>query len=212
MEKVLKTPVNIDKTKLDKLSLKLKQKYSRKKSDVDNSKNFQKTKAQLIWGYIGNGFAVIFVVSCIIICVSSFINIFNKSPNMIFGYSALQISSGSMTADSIEIDGKTYSSGFAIGDNIVIHPVDAHTLHIGDKIAFYAYPENYLKYHSLKKEEITLSDDPTKYDVSFGQFWGFHKQEITEASTSGLCFTTSQMLIWMKMVNIGLKHKGLPTP
>jgi hypothetical protein len=201
MEKTKVAPMQ-NQVNLDKLSQKLTGKFGRKKSEPSASLTKTKTKAQKIWSYVGSGMAVVFIVTCIIICVSSFCNIFNKSPNMIFGYSALQISSGSMTADSIEIGGKTYDSGFAIGDNIVIHPVDTHTLRIGDKIAFYAYPENYLKYHSLRKEEIQLSDQPVKYKVSFGQFWGFHTKDVTEASTSG------SMLVFHHITNAYMDENG----
>ena len=202
MKKATISPIQQENIELEKLSVKLKDKYSRKKSDTGSNALQPKTKAQRILSRISSTLAVAFMVVCVVVCVSSFINIMNKSPNMIFGYSALQVSSGSMTADSIEIKGQTYSSGFAIGDNIVIHPVDTHTLNIGDKIAFYAYSENYLKYHSLHKTEIELPKTETKYQVSFGQFWGFHTHEITEASSSGA------MLVFHHITNAYLDENG----
>ena len=164
------------------ISKKLEGKYGRK-SNLDDSKVVKnKSRKQKILSIVLISFNVLICVFVLIMCISSFVNSINNSPRMMFGYSTMQISSGSMSAEEIEIKGRTYESGFEIGDKIVVHSVDTHSLNIGDKIVFYAYPDNYIKYHSVNKEELDLPVNKTRYQTSFRQFWGFNTNEIYDAS------------------------------
>ena len=188
--------------RLDVVSKKLTSKYGRKTS-VDETKYLnQKTKAQQAWEIVTWVIVGIILAFCVMVCLGTFVNAIKKAPKSMFGFSTLQVVSGSMTADSIEIKGQTYPSGFNIGDKLVIRMVDTKSLRIGDKIAFFAYPENYVKYHSLNKQEITLPDTPTRYKTTFGQFWGFHTSEIYEASGRGA------MLVFHHITNIYEDQNG----
>lgn len=181
----IETSEDIEK-EIENVSRKLKRKYSRR-SYLNEEKMLKHN------GPVAKTFSIIFTVITVlitlfsvIVCLSTLINSSNKNPNSLFGRSALQVSSGSMTAPSITIDGKEYESGFNIGDKITVCPVDPHTLKPGDKIAFYAYQKNYLQYHSLTKHEIYVSPDlQPKAKLQFCHYFGFHTPEIVQAGKDG---------------------------
>ena len=188
------------KNKLDKdltsVSKKLEKKYGRK-SRLDETKFLDKSSTVTkVLKALSSILIAIVALLCFVFCMGSFMSLIDKTPRLLFGYSTLQVISGSMAADSIQIKDQTYESGFQIGDKIAVRLVDTKTLKVGDKIAFYAYPENYIKYHSLNKKEIDSPNVETKYNYSFSQFWGFHTKEIRDASSH------NAMLVFHHITNI----------
>lgn len=163
---------------------KLAKKYSRQRSNV--SEGFLDAEKNPVIKTLSILLTIITILVTslsVILCTGTIVGSVNKTPAMFFGYSMMQVVTGSMTAESITIDGVQYDSGFNIGDKIVIHSVDTKTLKVGDKIAFYAYSKNYVQYHSVSKQEIQVpADTQTKYKTTFGQFFGFHTSAIVDAA------------------------------
>ena len=95
----------------------------------------------------------------------------NTPPSM-FGYSNLQVVSGSMV-----------KSGFNIGDNVLVRATNTDTLKDGDIIAFYDYYPSYKNFDITGCKRImpdTISDKT--YEVSFKQAFGFYSDEIKTAA------------------------------
>lgn len=175
---------------IERVSKKLKEKYSRKSAINEKQMLRKASPVAKCFSVIFTIITIIITVFSFIVCISTFLNSSNKTPNCLLGRSALQVSSGSMTSEKIVIDGEEFSSGFNIGDKIAVCPVDPKTLKKGDKIAFYAWPENYLKYHSVSKHEITnQQNNPTKNKIELHHILGFHSKEITEAGRNGAMLT-----------------------
>ena len=95
---------------------------------------------------------------------------FQKVNPSFAGYSQFKISSKSMVA-----------SGFYVGDNIMVRSVDETTLSVGDKIAFYVYPQSYNKF-KMKNCEVVKEESELVYDVSFKEFFGVQNTEIKNAA------------------------------
>ncbi|MBQ7453353.1 MAG: hypothetical protein IJS68_03755 [Clostridia bacterium] len=163
---------------------KLAKKYARKRSEVNEDwLDKENTPAFKVISVIVTIITLLITTICVVLCIGTIASSIHKTPAMFFGYSMMKVATGSMTAETITIDGTQYPSGFAIGENIVIHSVDTKTLKVGDKIAFYAYSKNYVQYHNVAKEEIQVSPNTqTKYKTSIGQFLGFHSQKIVDAA------------------------------
>ena len=105
----------------------------------------------------------------------------NKSVPSFAGYSFMKVATGSMTNESITINGVEYSSGHKVGDEIVIRRVNTDTLNVGDKIAFYVYMDSFNEYYENKPKYIQEQNE-TEYKISFGSFWGFQSKELRTAS------------------------------
>lgn len=203
--------IKIQKT-IDKTYNKLNHKYSR-----NSDKNAGKTPLQKGFAIGLSIFTALLVFICAVVCLSTLINTKNQTPNNILGRSALKVASGSMTANSITIDGVEYPSGFKIGDNISVYPVNPRTLKKGDKIAFYVYPANYLLYHNVSKEEITDTippDTEPQLQLELCHLFGFHTPEITEAAKNGGMLTFHHITNVYEDENhkIWFKTKGSANP
>ena len=165
-------------------SKKLSRKYGRRRSEVNEDfLDAENSPIVKILSLLLTLVTIVITGVSVILCMGTIVSSINHTPAMFFGYSMMQVATGSMTANSITIDGVEYESGFQIGDKIVIRAVDTKTLKIGDKIAFYAYSQNYVQYHNVSKEEISVpADTQTSYKTTFGQFFGFHTSQITNAA------------------------------
>ena len=162
---------------LDKTAKKLQTKFTKKRK-INEDLLRPKTPAQKAGMIVLDVFCVIIVMFSLMICFSA---INSKTQNIcptFAGYSNLRISSGSMVA-----------SGFKVGDKISVRSVDPATLHVGDKIAFYVYPEDYRSFDINTCERI---DDSTlaknKYTMPMGTILGFQSAEIAKAAKSGSKF------------------------
>ncbi len=95
----------------------------------------------------------------------------NTPPSM-FGYSNLQVISGSMV-----------KSGFNIGDNVLVRATNTDTLKDGDIIAFYDYYPSYKDFSISGCKRIMPDTISNKtYEVSFKQAFGFYSNEIKTAA------------------------------
>lgn len=175
---------------IQKNNKKLLKKYNRKLKTNETLLNNERSVPSRIFSVFLSVITITVMIFTIIFCVGTIYSAYNKTAPTFFGYSTMKVASGSMSASSIIIDGVEYESGFDIGETIVVRSVDTKTLKVGDKIAFYAYPKNYNKYHQVGKEEITVSPDTkTKYKLSARQFFGFQTKELTEAALENAMLT-----------------------
>jgi len=204
---------NVSKS-IQKTAKKLSKKYS-KVRNVDENVLKQKSVGYKILSY----FLSVLCAVCVVVCLTfSFSVIFNKANNLCptyMGFSTMVVSSGSMSENTINIDGTDYSSGFLIGDKIVIRSVDTKTLKVGDKIAFYVYEKNYKEYHNLSKTEITTNQQTkTKYSVGFLKFFGIHNNHIIEAgkNNSKLVFHHITNIYEDENKKLWFKTKGSANP
>lgn len=162
---------------------KLSNRFSRKKKVEEGWLKSGQTVGEKVFSIGLSIITVVIMFFAVIFSIGTIYSAYNKTAPTFFGYSTMRVASGSMSAETITINGMEYESGFEIGDTVVIRGVDKTTLKPGDKIAFYVYSQNYIQYHQIGKEEITVSPDTkTKYKMTFGQFFGFQTKELTEAA------------------------------
>lgn len=90
------------------------------------------------------------------------------------GYTNLVISSKSMVA-----------SGYDVGDVVVVHSVDAKTLNVNDKIAFYVYAPSYVRFKPSEAENVSSVVSKTKFTLRFEQLFGFPNDEVKNAVSAG---------------------------
>lgn len=161
------------KKKLEKTAKRLKKNYETKRQI--NEKRLVRSKSPWVKALtiVFDVFSAIMVV-CSGMIVFSNINCRLQRVNPSFaGYSQFKISSPSMVA-----------SGFNVGDNIVVRSVDATSLNVGDKIAFYVYSDSYKQFNINTCKSVTKTNN-TKYDVSFSKFFGVQSKEIESAAKAG---------------------------
>ena len=115
----------------------------------------------------------ILVVFSGLFCFNILNNRAQKTPATVFGYSAMRIVSGSMLP------------GFKIGDAIMVHSVNPHTLSVGDKIAFYVYNRDVSTYSSCVLTPVGDDGRQASYTYSFKQFLGIQSHEVQEAAVNG---------------------------
>ena len=145
-----------------------------------NEQYLQKTKRpwQKVLSIAFNVFCVLILFVMGVFCVNLFNAKAQNTPVSLFGYSALKVASGSMTA-----------SGFEVGDAVMVHAVDTNTLSAGDIIAFYAY--NSVMYDITPVE--TSSQKP-QYKYSFNLFLGIQTPQIKNAALSGTKLVFHQII------------------
>lgn len=112
------------------------------------------------------------------------------TPASFFGYSAMRVVSGSMMP--------TYK----IGDAIMVHSVDTHTLKVGDSIAFYVNGESARQYSSKVLKSVSNDNVETQYTTNFMQMFGIQSSEIRTAALTGCT------LVFHKIVAIEEDENG----
>jgi len=174
-----------EKKDLQRVEEKLLSKYGKKPKSAELI-FAKRTKIKKVTTIISTVFIIVLSMFCVMLTTSNiFCTMYDSCPT-IAGYSSMTVMTGSMNSKYIYIDGVAYESNLKIGDNIVVRGVDAETIKIGDKIAFYVYDKNYKQFNFVKKERIyPPSTTQTKYKTSFLQFFGFQSKEICEASSNG---------------------------
>ena len=142
-----------------------------------------------VFSILFNIFSMVVVGMCVLLCFS---NINSRLQNVcptFFGYSNLVVQTGSMV-----------DSGLNIGDNVIVHSVDAHSLHpakkdgsfLGDIIAFYEDYDGTFDINVCEKvrEKDTLNeyqkyyydyDTPVKFVTPIGTAFGFQSETIITA-------------------------------
>ena len=169
--------------KIKSTAASLKNKYTKKRKI--NEAKLMKNKSvfsRILFGFV-NFLLTFLIVFSLLICLTTFISRIKKTVPTFAGFSFMQVVTGSMSADSITIDGTTYSAGHQIGDKIVLRSVDTATLNVGDKIAFYVYTPSLTEFHKAKPVLVDEINQ-TKYDTSFTEFLGFQSNSIQQASKS----------------------------
>lgn len=158
--------------KIKQTAKKLQKKYSTKRKVNEKILKVRPWWQKLLLG-IFDAFLVLLILFASCLSVSVVIAKTNKTVPSFAGLSALTIASGSMVA-----------AGFDIGDMIVTKSVDAHTLNVGDKIAFYVNSNDYNRFYTLKSK---LVEEPskTKTNLSFEGFFGVKPKPITDAAKAG---------------------------
>jgi len=159
----------------------LKNKYTKQRKINESKLMKDKSVFSRIMSSFANFLIVLMIVFSLIICLTTFLSRIKKTVPTFAGYSFMEIVSGSMSKDSITINGNTYSAGHQIGDKIVLRSVDTNTLNVGDKIAFYVYSPSLAEFHNTQSQVVD-EVNTTKYHTSFTQFWGFPPKSLQQAS------------------------------
>ena len=115
-------------------------------------------------------------------CFNVLNNRIQGTPASFFGYNALRIVSGSMQPE------------FKVGDAIMVHAVNTHTLKVGDKIAFYVYNSNPSEYSTKILKPINNDSAITQYESSFKQILGIQTDDIREAAHNGATLVFHQIV------------------
>lgn len=171
---------------LSKTAIKLEKKYSKRRNINENKLN---KRGNRVVSFFTSILLVILIGFSLIICLSTFINRINKTPPSFFGYTFMQIATGSMSANTVQIGENVYSSGHKPKDKIVVHSVNTDSLNVGDKIAFYVSNSAFNGSNLQNATEVT-GVRKTKLSVTLPQFFGFTSKSIKEVSndTSRLVF------------------------
>ncbi len=166
--------------KIKSTACSLQNKYSKRRKINEAKLMKNKSKFSLIMSKIGNCLFVCLILFSLLICLTTFLSRLKKTAPTFAGYSFMQIVSGSMAAESITINGTTYSAGHQIGDKITLRAVDTNTLNVGDKIAFYVYTPSLTEFHKDKPQLVNETHE-TEYKTSFSKFLGFAPNEFKQA-------------------------------
>jgi len=170
------------KKKIEQNAIKLAKKYATRRKINEEKLTREKSKFEKIMSIPMTIIMILAVAFCITICAQTLISSINGTTPMYFGYSTMKVASNSMTAETITIKGVEYDSGFEVGENIVIRPVNTDTLKVGDKIAFYVYIPNIHRFYNTIRTHIDVpADTETEYTCTTGEFFGFQKEKLVEA-------------------------------
>lgn len=170
--------------KIKKVASKLYGKYTKNRKINEVKIEKQSKTANRVCHIIFSVIMIILALLAGVFCVGTVLCKVNNAPPTFMGYSFMQVLTGSMTNETIEINGVTYESGHKKGDNIVIRSVDTDTLKVGDKIAFVVNAESFNEYYQNDREAISPQTD-AKYDASFARLLGFYPDEIYTACKNG---------------------------
>lgn len=125
-------------------------------------------------------FSIVLDFVCLILFIIGFVVCFSTINTTLHGYvpnfagfSNLIISSESMVA-----------SGYNVGDVAIVHSVDAKTLNVDDKIAFYVYSPSYQNFNVANAVNISSKTNKTAYTLTFKQLFGFQTDEFVKAEKS----------------------------
>lgn len=155
---------------LNKTAKELHQKYNKQRK-INERYLKKKTPIQKVFSIFLDIVCILMLACGFVVCFSTINTSINGYMPNIAGYTNIVISSESMVA-----------SGFNKGDILIIHSVDANTLKINDKIAFYKYPPSYINFDYSTKNKITKTASKPKYTLSLPQIFGFQNDEIKQAA------------------------------
>ena len=170
--------------KIKQVASRLYGKYTRKRKINEAKIEKQSKTANKVLSIIFSVIMIILALLAGVFCVGTVLCKVNNAPPTFMGYSFMQVLTGSMTSETIEINGVTYESGHKKGENIVIRSVDTDTLKVGNKIAFVVYAESFNEYYKNERKEISPNAN-TKYNASFARLLGFYPDEIYTACKNG---------------------------
>ena len=160
--------------KIQKTAKQLNSKYKAKRN-INQKLLRKKPLYQKILTAILSGLCAITVLFSFILCFSNINSRIQRVCPTFIGYANLVVKSGSME-----------KSGLKIKDNVIIHSVDAHSLHEDDIIAFYVYPDDYNQFDIDSCEKVvTQQNSSIKYTTSAASIIGLQSAEITAAAKSG---------------------------
>ena len=155
---------------VNKTAKDLQKKYNKQRKINERFLN-KKTPLKKVLSIFLDFVCVVMLLSAFVVCFSIINTTINGYMPNFAGYSNLVISSGSMEA-----------SGFYKGDVFIVHSVDAKTLNINDKIAFYNYPLSYINVDETKLTKFTKQTTENKYTLNIKQLFGFQTDEHENAS------------------------------
>ena len=147
----------------------LRRKYFKQRK-VNEKYLTKKTPIQKVLSVFLDVVCVALFVVGLVVCFSTINTTINGYMPNFAGYSNLVISSGSMV-----------KSGYEIGDIVIVHSVDANSLNVNDKIAFYVYSPSYVNFDSSDVKDVSDQHNKTKYTLSFKQLFGFPTDEVKQA-------------------------------
>ena len=157
---------------LNKTAKELRAKYHKQREVREKFLN-KKTPLKRIFTIIIDIVCVFFFLLGFIVCFSTINTALHGFLPNFAGYSNMVISSGSMEA-----------SGYYVGDVVIVHSVDASTLNVGDKIAFYNYFPSYAFADTDSFIKVDSSNVKTKYTLTIPQLFGFQSEEKKIASNT----------------------------
>lgn len=152
------------------------------KRKVNEEKLLHKSLAKKIASIVSDVALVFLILASSIVCFSTIYSRINQTLPSFGGFSFMQIVTGSMTNETIEINGETYESGNKKGDKIVIQSVDTDTLNVGDRIAFYVSAESFNDFYKSTTKQKVEETHEIEYKTTAKGFFGVQTKEITEAS------------------------------
>ena len=133
----------------------------------------KKTPLGIFFEVVYDIVAIILFIGSALLCFASVNSTLQKVCPTFAGYSNLTIVSGSMTR-----------SGFDIGDNVIVHSVDTHSLNENDIIAFYGYPKDYNRFDRSSVTRV-VENNETVYTFKLLGMLGYQTDAIKEAGQSG---------------------------
>ena len=155
---------------LNKTAKELHEKYNKQRK-INEKFLSKKTPLKRALSIFLDIICVIMLVVGFVVCFATINTTVNGYMPNFAGYTNLVISSRSME-----------NSGFYVGDIVIIHSVDAKTLNVGDKIAFYEYPPSYINFNVNDATQINKKTTKHKYTLTISQLFGFQTDEIKQAA------------------------------
>ncbi len=178
-----------------KTAIKLKQKYSRVSKLNEAKMCGEKSALSRFLSIFFSIVTLLLVLFCALFCVGAFLNSTHHTPDMLIGYSKIQLTTQNMSSKRIVLDGVIYDSGFYQDDQVPIHAVDPHSLKTGDVIAFIAYEKSIEESEKRHKTELNVPTNTTpKLTTNFGQMLGFYSSTIYSAAQNGGKITLSHVV------------------
>lgn len=167
---------------VDKLIKKLDKKYNKKRKINERllakpRKTWQRVMTivfDLVFGAL--------VIFSGLFCFNILNNRAQGTPASFFGYSAMRIVSGSMMPQ------------YNVGDAIMVHSVNTHTLKVGDNIAFYVHSESTNQYATKILKSVVDTDVETEFTTNFMQIFGVQTESIRSAALSGCTLVFHQIV------------------
>lgn len=176
------TSVNTKEYDVEKLIKKLDKKYNKKRTI--NERLLEKPRKT--WQHIMTIVLDIVFGALVIFSGLFCFNILNNraqgTPASFFGYSAMRVVSGSMMPN------------YKIGDAIMVHSVQTHTLQVGDNIAFYVQGESAKMYETRLLSPVSNAERDVQYSTNFMQMFGIQSVDIRTAALNGCTLVFHQII------------------
>ncbi len=156
---------------LNKTAKELRDKYNKKRK-INEKFLKKKTPTQKVFSIFFDIICVFMLICAFVVCFSIINTTINGYMPNFAGYSNLIVSSKSMV-----------KSGYNVGDIVIVHSVDAKTLNVNDKIAFYNYSPSYINFDPTTATDVSSKVSKTKYTLTIKQLFGFQTEEFEKASS-----------------------------